>query len=172
MAQTQHDYNELFYGVNGQPALIRDGSLTASLGALVKGTMLTLDPATNKYVLFDSASVAAVTAVAAPAVTTVEVIKTQDPEAKEAVVKTVAAPAVTTAAIATTNAIGAAILLEDITVTDSVTAKVGLAGGIDADKIVMAGSTITTVTEFVKAILRMNNIFVRTGTNAIAVAGE
>lgn len=145
MAQTQHDYNELFYGVNGQPALIRDGSLTASLGALAAGTVLVLDPSTNKYVKFDSSSATVVTASGTPD---------------------------TTAVLDTTKVAGVAILLEAVTVTTSVTAKVGLAGGIDSDKVVLGGSTITTLTEIVKAILRMNNIFVRAASNAIAVAGE
>jgi len=145
MAQTQHDYNELFYGVNGQPALIRDGSLAASLGALAAGTVLVLDPSTNKYVKFDSSSATVVTASGTPD---------------------------TTAVLDTTKVAGVAILLEAVTVTTSVTAKVGLAGGIDSDKVVLGGSTITTLTEIVKAILRMNNIFVRTPSNAIAVAGE
>lgn len=145
MAQTQHDYNELFYGVNGQPALIRDGSLTASLGALAAGTVLVLDPSTQKYVKFDSSSATVVTASGTPD---------------------------TTAVLDTTKIAGVAILLEALTVTTSVTAKVGLAGGIDSDKVVLGGSTITTLTEYVKAVLRMNNIFVRAASNAIAVAGE
>jgi hypothetical protein len=145
MAQTQHDYNELFYGVNGQPALIRDGSLTASLGALAAGTVLVLDPSTQKFVIFDSSSLAVVTASGTPD---------------------------TKSTIDTTKIAGLAILLESLTVTTSVTAKVGLAGGIDSDKVVLGGSTITTLTEYVKAVLRMNNIFVRAASNAIAVAGE
>jgi predicted deacylase len=181
MAQTTLSYNELFTGAFGAAARVKTGILTASLGALSAGTVLVLDPTTNKYVKWDADSEAAVLTVAAPvaqapAVTTETVIKTQDPEATAAVVKTVAAPviaapAVTTATVQTTPIVGLAILLEAKTVTSETTGLLGISGEIDETDLVLAGSTITTVTEFVKAVLQLNGIFVKTGSNALNLAG-
>ncbi len=182
MAQTTLSYNEIFQGAFGLPARTKVGILTASLGALAAGTVLVLDPTTNKYVKWDGDSEAAVLTVAAPvaqapAVTTESVVKeTGTPDVMADVVKTVAAPAiaapaVTTATVQTTPIVGLAILLEAKTVTDETTGLLGISGEINAADLVLAGSNITTVTEFVKAVLQLNGIFVKTGSNALNLAG-
>lgn len=144
MAQTTLSYNELFQGAFGMPARTKVGTLTASLGALAAGTILVLDPATNKYIKWDSSAVTVVTASGTPDTTT---------------------------SISTTKTVGLAILLEAKTVTTETTGLLGISGEINAADLVLAGSTITTVTEFVKAVLQLNGIFVKTGSNALNVAG-
>jgi len=67
MAQTTLSYNQLFQGAFGMPARTKTGTLTESLGALSAGTVLVIDPTTNKYVKWDGDSEAPVLTVAGAA---------------------------------------------------------------------------------------------------------
>jgi hypothetical protein len=181
MAQSTINYNDLFLPDFAGACLTSRKTIAVGQGELAAGTVMALNQSTNKFVKFDSDGIAPVLTVAAPvaqapAVTTETVIKTQDPETTAVVVATVAAPviaapAVTTGSVNTTPTVGVCILLEAVDATDETTGLMGFQGQIDSDKIVLAGSTITTVTETVKAVLRANGIHVRGGTSALALAG-
>lgn len=72
----------------------------------------------------------------------------------------------------TTSIAGMVILLEDADASSAAaTAKVLKTGGVHEGDLILAGSTITTVTERVKASLRMNGIEVISGTSSIYEAG-
>ena len=125
MAQTLIDRNELFFGVNGEPARIDDIVITANQGALLAGTVMVMVPSTRKYVKWDTAAAA------------------------------------TSPAVDITPTVGLAILLEDITVTAEASAKAGITGGIDAADVVVAGSTVTALNDYVVAVLKNNGIYVQ-----------
>jgi hypothetical protein len=173
MTQTQLDYNDRMFGTRDHN--FRYGSVTIASGAgsLAAGTVIVIDPATGKYGKWDTSSVAAITALAALVTTTETVIKTQDPETTADVIKTVANGTPTTTAIDTTKKVGVAVLLEAADATSAdVTAHAGFTGGVMSDKLVLAGTNVTTVTAYVKAVLRSNGIEVQTGSSSLYVAGE
>lgn len=67
---------------------------------------------------------------------------------------------------AVTTIVGVAVLLEEAdTTSGDVVAKIGVAGEIAEADLVFEG-TITEINEYVRAILRMNNIFVQAYTEA------
>lgn len=172
MAQSTISYNDLFLPDFAGACLTSRKTIAAGQGELTAGTVMALNQSTNKFVKFDSAAVAPVLTVAAPAVTTADAVTASGtPDTVAAFVTAVAAPAVTTGSVNTTPTIGVCILLEAVDATDETTGLMGFQGQIDSDKIVLAGSTITTVTETVKAVLRANGIHVRGGTSALALAG-
>jgi len=182
MAQSTINYNDLFLPDFAGACLTSRKTIEAGQGELVAGTVMALNQATNKFVKFDSAAVAAVIGVAAPtsaapAVTTADAVTASGtPDTKAAFVTAVAAPVLTqgtltTSAVNTTPTVGVCILLEAVDATEETTGLMGFQGQIDSDKLVLAGSTITTVTETVKAVLRANGIHVRGGTSALALAG-
>lgn len=66
---------------------------------------------------------------------------------------------------------GWAILLEDAAVTGGDTSsKIGISGGVAEDKLI-AGTGLT-IDDLVIGKLEINNIFVQSKTNSMAVAGE
>lgn len=74
----------------------------------------------------------------------------------------------TNATPANTTEEGWAILLEEVdTSGGDVVAKIGVTGEIDEDDVVMAGTDVTTVTEIVKVLFGMNNIFINQRSNSI-----
>lgn len=149
MAQTQLNYNQIMSGAHGEVFRKKIGAITNGAGDLLAGTIVVLDPATNKYVVWDSAAVAPVLTVDFTGET------------------------VTTGAVNSTPLVGVGVLLEDAAAAASeVDAAIGLSGTAFEDALILKGSTITTVTDYVKAVLQMNGIYVKTGTNSIRVAGE
>jgi|GEM_PF-6719591 len=175
MPQSTINYNDLFLPDFAGACLTARKTIEAGQGELAAGTVMALNQATNKFVKFDSAAVAPVLTVAAPAVTTAAFVDSVDFTDQTVTtangVATVAAPAVTTGSVNTTPIVGVCILLEAVDATSETTGLMGFQGQIDSDKLVLAGSTITTVTETVKAVLRSNGIHVRGGTSALALAG-
>lgn len=145
MAQTQLNYNVDYFGINGEPARIIEGTILSGEGELAAGTVLALN-SNNKYVKWDTASQAVVT-------------ESGDPD--------------TTTDLDVTPVAGVVVLLEAVNATSGdVTGKVLKSGGIWSSVLVLAGSVVTTVTERVKSILQMNSIHAVIGTNAMGVAGE
>lgn len=53
MGQTINTYDKLFYAENGQPARHIEATILSGEGALLAGTLLILDPTTQKYILPD-----------------------------------------------------------------------------------------------------------------------
>jgi len=176
MAQTQHIYNELMTGAPDQALRMADRAIEAGQGSLVHGTVLVLNPATSKYVKWDSAVVAAVSGIAELTITEDSVVTdvdfTGETVTSADVVATAALGEVTTANVNATPIVGLAILLEDVDATSEVVARVGLTGQIANSALVLAGSVITTVTNYVRAVLQLNGIFVTVPTNANVIAGE
>lgn len=54
MSQTINTYDELLYAVNGTPLRYVEGTVLSGEGVLEAGTLLILDPATQKYIAMDA----------------------------------------------------------------------------------------------------------------------
>ena len=146
MAQTQLDYNQIMTGEFGKTFRKKTGAITNGAGDLAAGTIVCLVPSTGKWTKWDSASQTVVAETGTP-----DVEVTLD----------------------TTPVVGLGVLLEAAAAASAeVNAAIGISGSAFKDKLVLAGSNITTVTDYVEAVLQANGIYVRAGSNAMAVAGE
>lgn len=132
MSQTLIERNELFFGINGEPARYKDITITAGQGALVAGTLLVMVPSTRKYIKWDSVAT---------------------------IVRDSAGTGTTT--LDMTPTAGLAVLLEAVDATSEASGVAGLTGGIDAADLVLAGSNITAINDFVVAVLKNNGIYVQ-----------
>lgn len=146
MAQTQLNYNQIMSGEFGETFRKKTGTVVSGAGNLAAGTIVVLLAASGKYTKWDSSSQTVVA-------------ETGSPD--------------TEVTLDTTRIEGVGVLLEAAAAASAdADAEIGISGTAFKDKLVLAGSNITTVTDYVEAVLQCNGIYVKAGSNAMAVAGE
>ncbi|MCK5640765.1 MAG: hypothetical protein KAJ19_08205 [Gammaproteobacteria bacterium] len=138
MVQTTQNFNMEFGAGKRMPATSKQGTILTTQGVLAKNTLLMLDPATNKYVIADTDTIAYQI--------------TADP---------------TFGTLNNTIGWGV-LLEEVDTDSGDIAGEIGVTGEIGEDTIVFAGTNLTAINDVARAILAMNNIFVNKYDNSVA----